>query len=276
MPGRKLKHRTLGPCEVRSVDKKYFRVMNQGEVSEFALNDFDVYFELDIEASSPDMKPIIELLNKGDISGLQARDLINSYYEKADFDAIVMICDKLKLLNIYDNFIQIKHGKALRYTGAFEKAADVAAEACKSATSSKQRAIAHTQRAAALTDLDKLSEAEAECNEALGEEPDSYYTFNVLGKIHVKNGDYCVADEYFNKALSLGSDSEDNSMKCYCSVIYSYAEQEQEQDSEIEKIIQHIRSHWPEASASNAIKEIERILSSHGKTISKNTGTVVT
>ena len=62
-----------------------------------------------------------------------------------------------------------------------------------------------TTRGAAFRDLSELSEAEHCAFSALKYNPDSYYTYNLLGAVYYQKGQPEQGDNYFQKAVELGA-----------------------------------------------------------------------
>ena len=216
-------------------------------------------YEIDKDLDK-DSTSLLEKFDSGETA--VAVELVKKLDVFGEAAAVNLICDRLATANIpLTFFLLTKKGKALRKLKKFDPAVDVANKALEAATSPKEKSIALTTRAAALTDLDRIAEAHKDCEDALAMEPDSYYTRRVLGRVYVKRGNYSEADAQFLLAAGLAgidTNSIEYGFKDYIARVKEFKQESRRGD--IEQIIEHIKSKWPTELADRALKVISTIL----------------
>jgi len=72
----------------------------------------------------------------------------------------------------------------------------------------KEKSAVCTTRGAAYKDLSEYDKAITLAEKAIYFQPDSYYPYNLLGSIYYKKGLFQKGDEYYSKAIELGSSTE--------------------------------------------------------------------
>ena len=195
---------------------------------------YEIAKDLDKDSTS-----LLEKFDSGETA--VAVELVKKLDVLGEAAAVNLICDRLAASNLpLTFFLLTKKGKALRKLKKFAPAVDVANKALEVATNPKEKSIALTTRAAALTDLERIVEAHKDCEDALVMEPDSYYTRRVLGRVYVKRGNYSEADAQFLLAAGLAgldTNSIEYGFNDYIARVKEFKQESRRGD--IEQIIEH-------------------------------------
>lgn len=208
-------------------------------------------------AVTPELRELLSAADRGETKDIGA--LIDRLDGSKEFRAVNAVCGRLEELGIsLDMMLLIKDARAYRKVDNPASAIGRARQAHEKAANSKERSMAKTVHAAALCDVGKLTEAAAECESALQNNPQSYRALRAMGRILVKQLKYGQADECFDAANELDPSGAGNRFGIYRKHLERLIAEGQ--SGEIEQIRTHIRNKWPPEVAQKALDAVDQIV----------------